>query len=153
MVQDKREWYLTKVYLESQKHSLSFVKLIELITLAFSAAVGITFLVLGCAIPAYNNWWPMFVLIFYVLSPIPTMVSRRLADSLDSASSALVEFCIFLTTGIVISACALPIVLAHRSVIEWGACGLVLSGNVVVFVTILTYFIFFGNEDFDYTMW
>ena len=54
----------------------------------------------------------MFVLVFYALSPVPTMVAKRYADSLES-SSALIEFCYFITAGIVISAYGLPIVLAH----------------------------------------
>ncbi|ESO92333.1 hypothetical protein LOTGIDRAFT_120896, partial [Lottia gigantea] len=120
--------------------------------LAFAAAIGITFLVLGCALPQFNNWWPLFVLFFYFLAPIPTVVSRRLS-SFDSASSALVELCIFITTGIVISSIGLPIVLAHVGTIQWGACGLVLAGNVVVFVTIMGYFAVFANDDFDYNNW
>ncbi|XP_076440511.1 leptin receptor overlapping transcript-like 1 isoform X2 [Babylonia areolata] len=95
----------------------------------------------------------MFVLFFYVLSPVPTLIARRLSESYDSASSACVELCIFLTTGIVVSSIGLPIVLAHTSVIQWGACGLVLSGNVVVFLTILGYFYVFGSDDFDYSPW
>ena len=121
-----------------------------LIGLAF---LGITFLVLGCALPQYNNWWPMFVLFFYILSPVPSIISRRLANSLDSASSACAELCIFLTTGIVISSLGLPLVLAHTSVIQWGACALVLCGNIVVFLTILGYFHVFGSDDFDYSAW
>lgn len=119
--------------------------------MAFAAAVGVTFLVLGCAL--YDNWWPMFVLIFYFLSPLPTVISKRMSDSLDTASSACVELAIFLTTGIVISAIGLPVVLAHVDTIDWGACALVLAGNLVVFLTILGYFFVFGNEDLDYSSW
>jgi len=125
-----------------------------LIGLAFLAAIGITLLVLGCALPQYNNWWPMFVVIFYILAPIPTFIGRRYAENVE-ASSALIESMIFITCGIVISAYGLPIVLAHAgSIIQWGACGLILAGNTVVFVTILVYFYVFGNEDpFDYSSW
>lgn len=66
----------------------------------------------------FSNWWPMFVLIFYFLSPVPTVISRRMSDSLDTASSACVELAIFLTTGIVISAVGLPVVLAHVTVVS-----------------------------------
>ncbi|ELT95503.1 hypothetical protein CAPTEDRAFT_226625 [Capitella teleta] len=129
----------------------------RLIALAFTAAVGTTLLVLGCALPEFNNWWPMFVLFFYLLSPVPTMISRRYAPSVES-SSALIEVCLFLTTGIVISAYGLPIVLAHAPraapVIQWGACGLILAGNTVVFATIAMYFYFFASDDpFDYNSW
>jgi len=59
-----------------------------------------------------SNWYPFFVVLFWVLSPIPTLISRRFSTDM-STSSALKEFCIFITTGIVISAFALPILLAR----------------------------------------
>lgn len=59
----------------------------------------------------------MFVLIFYVLSPIPTFISRRLSDD-DSSSNACRELAYFLTTGIVVSAFGLPIVLARNSAVS-----------------------------------
>ena len=52
------------------------------------------------------------MLIFYALSPLPTIFSRRFSDDLNT-SSALKEFCFFLTTGIVLSAFALPILLSR----------------------------------------
>ena len=59
-----------------------------------------------------SNWWPMFVLLFYFLAPVPYIIAKRYAETLES-SSAFVEMCIFLTTGIVVSAYGLPVVLAH----------------------------------------
>merc|ERR1711941_22843 len=71
-----------------------------------------------------------------------------------NTSSALREFCHFVTTGIVLSAFALSIVLARAGVINWGACMLVLTGNVVMFLTIFGFFVAFGNDDgFDYSSW
>ena len=56
----------------------------------------------------------MFVVIFYILAPVPTFIGRRYADNVE-ASSALIESMIFITCGIVISAYGLPIVLAHSA--------------------------------------
>eukprot|EP00095_Tigriopus_kingsejongensis_P005083 maker-scaffold159_size295958-snap-gene-1.24 protein:Tk05083 transcript:maker-scaffold159_size295958-snap-gene-1.24-mRNA-1 annotation:"leptin receptor protein" len=132
----------------------------SLVGLAFSGSIGLLFLFLACALPAYNNWWPLFTIIFYLLSPLPTVFARRFSDDLGS-TSALKEFCYFITTGIVLSAFALPIVLAraptaeaNERVIATGACLLVLSGNIVMFATIFGLFMAFDNEDgFEYSSW
>ncbi|KAF7659036.1 hypothetical protein LDENG_00004170 [Lucifuga dentata] len=125
-----------------------------LVGLSFSGAIGLTFLLLGCALEQYGVYWPMFVLIFYVLSPIPTFIARRLSDDMDSSSNACRELAYFLTTGIVVSAFGLPVVLARNNTIAWGACGLVMTGNVVIFVTILGFFIVFGGgDDFSWEQW
>ncbi|RXN22245.1 leptin receptor overlapping transcript-like 1 [Labeo rohita] len=93
----------------------------------------------------------MFLLFFYILSPIPYCISRRVVDDTDSASNACKELAIFLTTGIVVSAFGLPIIFARADVIAWGACALVLTGNIVIFATILGFFLVFGsNDDFSW---
>jgi hypothetical protein len=127
--------------------------LFTLITLAFAGSVGMTFLVLSCALPAHN-WWPFFVVLFYIASPLPVLWSRRYAD-LGGSSNACYELAIFITTGIVISAFGLPIVLARTPVpvITWGSCGLVLAANVVMFLTIVGFFVAFSSEDLNYSMW
>lgn len=112
------------------------------------------FLMLGCALPIYNQYWPLFVLFFYVLSPIPYCIARRLVDDTDAMSNACKELAIFLTTGIVVSAFGLPVVFARAHLIEWGACALVLTGNTVIFATILGFFLVFGsNDDFSWQQW
>uniref|UniRef100_A0A8C7ZX16 Leptin receptor overlapping transcript-like 1 n=1 Tax=Oryzias sinensis TaxID=183150 RepID=A0A8C7ZX16_9TELE len=127
---------------------------VTLISLSFGGAVGLMFLMLGCALPVYNKYWPLFLLFFYILSPIPYCIARRIVDDTDSASNACKELAIFLTTGIVISAFGLPVVFARAEVIAWGACALVLTGNVVIFGTILGFFLVFGsNDDFSWQQW
>ncbi|TKC52979.1 hypothetical protein EI555_015629, partial [Monodon monoceros] len=97
------------------------------------------------------QYWPLFVLFFYILSPIPYCIARRLVDDTDAMSNACKELAIFLTTGIVVSAFGLPIVFARAHLIEWGACALVLTGNTVIFATILGFFLVFGsNDDFSW---
>ncbi|KAF6020589.1 LEPROTL1 [Bugula neritina] len=124
----------------------------SIIGLAFLAAIGITLLVLGCAL--HSNWWPMFVLLCYFLTPIPTLIARR--TELDAASSLLNEICLFITAVIVTSAYGLPILLAHSPlaspIILWSDAGLVLAGNTVVFFTILGFFMLFSEED-GYSSW
>ncbi|KAK6302350.1 leptin receptor gene-related protein [Coregonus clupeaformis] len=125
-----------------------------LVGLSFSGAIGLTFLLLGCALEQYGVYWPLFVLIFYVLSPIPTFISRRLSDDSDATSNASRELAYFFTTGIVVSAFGLPIILARVALIQWGACGLVMAGNAVIFLTILGFFLVFGGgDDFSWEQW
>lgn len=124
-----------------------------LVLLAFLGSIGMTLVVLGCALPNFGpSWWPFFVVIFYVLAPLPTIIARRYQDDVGS-SNACKELALFLTAGIVISAYGLPIVLARSPIIVSGACVLVLLGNTVVFLTILGFFIAFDNDDEGYNMW
>lgn len=70
-----------------------------------------------------SKYWPLFLLFFYILCPIPYCISRRVVDDTDSASNACKELAIFLTTGIVISAFGLPIVFARAQVVSESAEG------------------------------
>ncbi|XP_036410176.1 leptin receptor gene-related protein [Megalops cyprinoides] len=125
-----------------------------LVGLSFSGVIGLTFLLLGCALEQYGVYWPLFVLIFYVVSPIPYFIANRLGDDTDTASNACRELAYFFTTGIVVSAFGLPVVLARAAVIQWGACGLVMAGNTVIFLTILGFFLVFGGgDDFSWEQW
>ncbi|XP_032873827.1 leptin receptor overlapping transcript-like 1 isoform X1 [Amblyraja radiata] len=125
-----------------------------LISLSFGGAIGLMFLMLGCTLPEYNKYWPLFVLFFYIISPIPYCIATRVVDDTDAASSACKELAIFLTTGIVVSAFGLPIIFARATLIHWGACSLVLTGNIIIFSTILGFFVVFGtNDDFSWQQW
>ncbi|CAD6200036.1 unnamed protein product [Caenorhabditis auriculariae] len=99
--------------------------------LAFAGVVGLTLLVLGCALPMYQNWSPMFVLAFYVLSPVPLLIARRFQEDM-TGTNACVELALFVTTGIVVSAFALPSVLAHAGTIKFSAALLVNTGSLVI---------------------
>lgn len=128
-----------------------------LVGLAFSASVGLMLVVLACALPTFgNNWWPMFVLVFYILSPIPLLIAGRVSDTdaLSGASSAIKETCLFLTTGVVVSAYGLPFILCRTGTIQMGAALLVMAGNTWCFITILIFFMIFNrDDDFDFQMW
>merc|ERR1711872_1077123 len=69
----------------------------------------------SCALPQFNNWIPFTVVIFYLISPIPTLIAKRRGED-SSGSNPCRELAWFLTTGIVVSAFALPIVLSRAPV-------------------------------------
>ncbi|KAK3908666.1 Leptin receptor overlapping transcript-like 1 [Frankliniella fusca] len=116
-----------------------------------------TFVILACALPEYDVWWPFFVVLLYLLAPVPTLVARRYSEDSGGPGGPCLELSIFITMGFIVSAFALPIVLARspvgNPVIQWGACYLTLAGNVVVFQTLLGFFLTFDQEDSDYNMW
>ena len=105
---------------ESRKQLWVSVK--ALMALSFSGAIGLTFLMLGCALEDYGVYWPLFVLIFYVISPIPYFIAKRVTYDSDATSSACRELAYFFTTGIVVSAFGLPVVLARVDVVSSGFC-------------------------------
>ena len=71
-----------------------------------------------CVFFYYRVYWPLFVLFFYVLSPIPTFIARRMTDDSDAASNACRELAYFFTTGIVVSTFGMPLVLARKNVVS-----------------------------------
>jgi len=128
------------------------------VSFAFIGSIALTLLLLSCtltfgdvpipdddnAIP--NNCWSLFVIAFYILAPIPLVLARNCDN--DGSGGGL-ELALFLSVGMIVSAFALPCVLANRDVIEWGSCGLVMGANIVMFATIGGIFRYFGDGD-DY---
>ncbi|CAK9303116.1 unnamed protein product [Gordionus sp. m RMFG-2023] len=133
---------------------------IVLILLAFFGSIGLTFIILACALQQFNNWYPLFVLLFHTLTFLLYILTQRNSDDLftgSGTSNIFHEVCWFLLAGSIVSSFALPLVLAGspilNPVIKWGACGLTLVGNILIFFTIFAYFKVFGNEDFNYLAW
>jgi len=87
----------------------------QLVALALSGSLGVLLLFLACALPQFNNWIPFTVVVFHLASPLPSLLARRHGDN-SPGSSPGKEIAWFLTTGIVVSAFALPIVLARTQV-------------------------------------
>ena len=116
-----------------------------LVGLAFSASMGLIFLVIACALPQFNSFWPFFNLIFYLLTPLPILIARQ--DTSADETSLAKEWGYFFSTGFAVSAFALPIVMYRVNVIKDIACGLVLIGNVFIFVTIWGFLKKFNGED------
>ncbi|CAF4542747.1 unnamed protein product, partial [Rotaria sp. Silwood2] len=87
--------------------------------LAFLASISLALLILGCALTQYN-WWPTFMIIFYVLCPIPLAIGRRCTSDSYSMrdSSSCTDLMWLITSVIVISAFDLPAVMCRAAVCE-----------------------------------
>lgn len=127
-----------------------------LVSLAFAGSIGMTFIILACALPAYGVWWPFMVVLFYLFAPVPTLIAKRYTERTGSTNSSM-DLAIFITMFFVVSSFALPIVLARSPTkgpaIEWGACYLTLAGNMVIYLTYLGFFVTIYQDDSDYNMW
>lgn len=96
-----------------------------------------------------QQFLPFFNLIFYLLAPLPILIGRR--DTSDEETSQTKEWGYFFTTGFVVAAFGLPIVMYRTAVIQGAACGLVTVGNVFIFLTIWGFLKKFnGEEDFGW---
>lgn len=85
-----------------------------------------TLLILACTLNQ-QNWWPAIVIIFYLLAPFPILISRQVSsgNGFGSASDPAKEWAYFITTGVIISALALPILMARV-----GTVSIIISGQI-----------------------
>ncbi|XP_003387198.1 PREDICTED: leptin receptor gene-related protein-like [Amphimedon queenslandica] len=132
-----------------------------LIGLALSATIGIILLFVGCALHYESanegivNWWGLFVLIFYLLAPVPLTLAK-LCTVRECASEeslkVLYDICYFISACIVVSGFGLPAVMARNMIIEYGAAGIIGGANIFVFSTVYAFFAFFTREEeWDWT--
>ncbi|KAI3661640.1 hypothetical protein MP638_002892 [Amoeboaphelidium occidentale] len=91
-----------------------------IIGLAFAMSLGILLLILSCAL--YNNWNPMFALIPFLLSPLPSYLFTGQCCQSDDVfsmddSSAGKDWGYFVTSVFVVSGFGVILVMAHVDII------------------------------------
>ncbi|KAG8967945.1 Vacuolar protein sorting-associated protein 55 [Tulasnella sp. 419] len=110
------------------------------ILLSFVLAVGFLLIILSCAL--WSNWLPLLVALTFVIAPLPNAIFAHCGgDDLSSEyeGNPAVDVGRFITSIIVVTGFALPLVLAHAEVIKPTASVMSIVGGGLVYGTILAY--------------
>ncbi|KAJ4487928.1 vacuolar protein sorting 55 superfamily protein [Lentinula aciculospora] len=139
------------------------------ILLSFVLAVGFLLIILSCAL--WHNWLPLLVgasvsplswhsiidcttiAITFVIAPLPNaLFSHCGADDFSGSYEATgaVDLGRFLTSLIVLTGFAFPIILAHSGVISTSACVMSIVGGGLVYGTILAYSQAFKQDESEF---
>ncbi|KAF8978100.1 vacuolar protein sorting 55 [Cyathus striatus] len=121
------------------------------ILLSFVLAVGFLLIILSCAL--WSNWLPLLVALTFVLAPLPNaLFSHCGSDEFTSQyeGSGPVDLGRFITSMVVVTGFALPVVLAHSDIIDTRACIMSIAGGGLVYGTILAYTAAFSQDDSEY---
>ncbi|KAI5692945.1 leptin receptor overlapping transcript-like 1 [Diaphorina citri] len=117
-----------------------------------------TVLVIACVMPGnYKAWYPLSVILFYILAPLPTMLWKRYTATTGSSDLHVRDLAIFITMGIVVSSFGLPLIMSRAPVLEpligLGTCYLTMIANLIVYSTYVGFFMTLYSEESDYSMW
>ncbi|PBK96911.1 vacuolar protein sorting 55 [Armillaria gallica] len=122
------------------------------ILLSFVLAVGFLLIILSCAL--WHNWLPLLVALTFVLAPLPNAVfSHCGSDDFSShyeGGGGPIDLGRFITSLVVVTGFALPVVLAHSDVITKSACVMSIIGGGLVYGTILAYSAAFKQDESDF---
>jgi len=114
-------------------------------------AVGFLLIILSCAL--WSNWFPLLVALIFVLAPLPNALFSHCGSDEFAASyenSGPIDFGRFITSIVVVSGFALPIVLAHSGIIHPNASAMSIVGGGLVYGTIQAYAAAFKQDESDY---
>lgn len=121
------------------------------ILLSFVLAVGFLMIILSCAL--WSNWLPLLVALIFVLAPLPNALFAHCGGddfTADYEGSGPVDLGRFLTSIVVVTGFALPLVLAHSEIIRPAACAMSIIGGSLVYGTILAYSAAFKQDESDF---
>jgi hypothetical protein len=130
-------------------HIYCFLYSLSIVSLAFVLSVGILLNILSCAL--WGVWWPIFVVVAYILAPLPNLVCARCAAGLDdSYQRAFFDAGYFLTGLLITSGFALPAVLAHLEIMSTSALVMALAGGLIVYSVLLLYIHYFHGKQEEF---
>ena len=121
------------------------------ILLSFVLALGFLLIILSCAL--FANWLPILVALTFVTAPLPNALFAHCSSddfSSDPGVGGPVDLGRFITSIVVVTGFALPVVLAHAEVIKPAACVMSIAGGALVYGTILAYTNTFKQDEDDF---
>ncbi|KAK0483679.1 vacuolar protein sorting 55 [Armillaria novae-zelandiae] len=121
------------------------------ILLSFVLAVGFLLIILSCAL--WHNWLPLLVALTFVLAPLPNAVFSHCGSDDFShleGGGGPIDLGRFITSLVVVTGFALPVVLAHSDIITKSACVMSIIGGGLVYGTILAYSAAFKQDESDF---
>jgi len=118
-----------------------------IIALSFILAIGFLLVILAAALN--NDYETLGVVATYVVAPLPNWICGKYADPtdfMDSPSTGAVDFGRFLTGFLVVMGIALPVLLAHSTIIQYSSMIMSIVGGLLVYGTIVAFTMFFQEE-------
>ncbi|KAH6626379.1 vacuolar protein sorting 55 [Chaetomium sp. MPI-SDFR-AT-0129] len=118
-----------------------------IIALSFVLAVGFLLVILSCAL--WHSYYPLLVVGTYVLAPVPNWVCSHCSnpdDFVESSGAAVLDLGRFCTGFLVVMGIALPVLLAHSSLISIPAMVMSVIGGLLIYGTIISFAMFFQEE-------
>ncbi|CCA71073.1 related to VPS55-protein involved in late endosome to vacuole trafficking [Serendipita indica DSM 11827] len=115
-------------------------RLKTVIFLSFFLAIGLLAIILSCAL--WSNWLPLLVALIFVLAPLPNALFAHCGSddfSNEYESTPAVDLGRFITSIVVVTGFALPLILQHAEVIKPAASYMSIVGGSLVYGTILAY--------------
>ncbi|KAK6199189.1 vacuolar protein sorting 55 [Scheffersomyces amazonensis] len=127
----------------------------KIIFLSAFLASGFLLILLSCAL--YNNYKTLWVILIFLIAPLPNIVSNSIDNSRDdflrfnssdmNSPSPVQEFCKSLTGFLIISGIALPLTFYHTHLIELGSTVMSIIGGLIVYIDITVFIWFFSEEE------
>jgi len=122
------------------------------IFLSFFLAVGFLLIILSCAL--WSNWLPLLVALTFVLAPVPNALFAHCGSddfSNDEYEAApAVDLGRFITSIVVVTGFAFPLILQHAEVIKPAASYMSIIGGSLVYGTILAYSAVFRQDSEEF---
>uniref|UniRef100_A0A7S0YNS5 Uncharacterized protein n=1 Tax=Hemiselmis tepida TaxID=464990 RepID=A0A7S0YNS5_9CRYP len=98
----------------------------DLLTAIGGVSLTLMFSILACTIQTSDvlpaNWWPMFVVGTYALSPFPIIIFGNVSGDFMDGGHTITYWAYFTTGWIVTISFGIPCILYHANVIAFGNC-------------------------------